>query len=90
MVVHFYEFPLFSPERSPARREIFEKTVDILRITEICTIALEIAWNKFQIRVHFYHYGSISIAEIPSTLRWNRPTGPLLSTRDGQIFLTKL
>ena len=40
-----------------------KKTLDILLITEICTIALEIAWNKFQIRVNFYHYGSIWMPE---------------------------
>ena len=40
-----------------------KKTVDILLIMEICTIALEIAWNKFQIRVSFYHSGIIWMAE---------------------------
>ena len=43
--------------------KIFEKTVDILLISEIGAIALEIAWNKFQIHVNFHHYRSISIAE---------------------------
>ena len=32
--------------------KIFENMVDILLITEICTIALEKAWNKFQISVN--------------------------------------